>query len=52
MKRKVRPVVKGKHIPSKAEDINIIASSVGSSANFNKPKARIEKFVSKGDKVT
>ena len=40
---------KGHHIPGKEEDPGIVAAAIKAGDKFNKPRATIEKFVSKGD---
>jgi hypothetical protein len=43
--------VKGHHIPTKEEDPGIVAAALKTGEKFNKPRATIEKYVSKSDKV-
>jgi len=47
MKEKPR----GRHIPTKDEDPGIVANGVKTASKFKKPLAKIDKYVSKGDKV-
>lgn len=42
---------KGHHIPRKEEDTDIITAGIKTAAKFKKPLAKIDKHVSKGDKV-
>ncbi len=42
---------KGHHIPTKDEDPGIVKEGVDKAAKFKKPLAKIDKYVSKGDKV-